>query len=64
MNMSTEQMPGTANAEISIDITVAGVRRVTITTDPEDVDGQSAAHMLLAKITPQLMLLDAALKAK
>ena len=51
-------------AEISIEITVAGVKRVTITTDPEDVDGQSAAHMLLAKVAPQLLLLDSALKAK
>lgn len=52
------------SGEISIEITCTGVKRVTITTDPEDVDGQSAAHMLLARITPQLLLLDAALKAK
>lgn len=59
--MSAERVE---KAEISIEITSMGVKRVTITTDPEDVDGQSAAHLLLAKITPQLLLLDSALKAK
>jgi hypothetical protein len=51
-------------AEISIEITNAGVKRVIITTAPDDVDGQSAAHTTLARIAPQLLLLDAALKAE
>lgn len=59
--MSTKEAE---KAEIAIEITSTGVKRVTITTDPEDVDGQSEAHRLLAKVTPQLLLLDSALKSK
>lgn len=51
-------------SQINIEITDAGVKRLVITTDPDAVDGQSAAHILLAKIAPQLLLLDSALKAK
>lgn len=65
VQMSVEKDAEVADgAEISIEITSAGVKRVLITTNPEDVDGQLVAHLLLAKITPQLALLDAALKAK
>lgn len=38
--------------------------RVVITTDPDDCEGQAQAHKTLARIAPQLMLLQAALEAK
>jgi hypothetical protein len=58
--MQTEKVQ---ESQIDVEITDIGIKRIVITTDPDDVDAQSAAHLLLAKITPQLLLLDAALKA-
>lgn len=61
--MKTENIKAAdAAAEISIEISSAGVRRVLITTDPGDADGQTQAHLLLARVTPQLLLLDEALR--
>ncbi len=48
------------NAEISIEITDAGVKRVTIIAD--DAAQQARAHRLLARIATQMVQLDRALK--
>jgi hypothetical protein len=47
--------------EISVEIDGQGVRRVVIYAD--DAEQQAQAHMLLARVSPQMVQLDRALKA-
>ena len=47
---------------IFLEIGRAGIVRVFVVSEEDDVDGQSDAHQLLAQITPHLILLDNALK--
>jgi len=54
------QQEKVVNPEISIEISDAGVRRVTIIAD--DAAQQARAHRLLARIATQMVQLDRALK--
>jgi len=49
------------NTELSIEIDSGGIRRILIYS--EDPDRQAASHRLLAAVSTQLYLLDAALKS-
>ena len=66
MGLALERKVVGTNSEpealLSLEISERGIRRVCIYAD--DADEQSAAHLLLAKVAPQLMLLQAALKTK
>ncbi len=50
-----------SEAEISVEITDQGVKRVTIYAD--DAGQQARAHRLLARIAPQMVQLNQALKS-
>jgi hypothetical protein len=49
------------NTELSIEIDSGGIRRILIYS--EDPEEQATSHRLLAAVSTQLYLLDAALKA-
>jgi len=56
------EKPSVVEPEISVEITDAGIRRVTIYAD--DADQQARAHRLLARIASQMVQLDRALKGE
>jgi len=51
-------------ALLALELTERGIHRVVIYADDGDVDEQAAAHALLARVAPQVTLLNAALKAR
>jgi hypothetical protein len=60
----TLEVPEVGNALISVEVGRQGILRVYIISDADDVDGQTDAHRLLARVMAQLMLLDDALKSE
>jgi len=66
--MSTHKEEDRLNAQpealLSLEISERGIRRISIYADPDDVDQQACAHELLARVAPQITLLNAALKTK
>jgi hypothetical protein len=58
--MQAEKSQNSIPSEISVEITDAGIKRVTIYAD--DAGQQARAHRLLARIAPQMVQLNQALK--
>jgi len=58
--MQAEKSQNPIPSEISVEITDAGIKRVTIYAD--DAAQQARAHRLLARIASQMVQLDQALK--
>jgi hypothetical protein len=63
MNTTSKNLKNEPEALLSLEISERGIRRISIYADDDNLDQQTAAYALLAKVTPQLTLLQAALKA-